>query len=64
MAVKYIIFEWNFDNFALIRLWTVTLGVFEVADYESEVRISKFETADKLSNFMSFLEVILLYGRI
>ena len=26
MAVKYIIFWWNFDNFSLIRFWTVTPG--------------------------------------
>ena len=29
-------------------------GIFEVADYESEVRISKFEMADRLTNFMFF----------
>ena len=95
MAVKYIIFEWNFDNFALIRLGTITREflrslitnlksesqnskwriqyggqvhdfmvklwrfccdllrngyerVFEVADYESEVRISKLKMANPI----------------
>ena len=28
--------------------------VFEVADYESEVKISKLKMADKFTNFMSF----------
>ena len=27
MAIKYMIFWWNFDNFALIRLGTVTSGL-------------------------------------
>ena len=33
---------------------TVTLGGFEVADYESEVRILKFKMADELTNSMPF----------
>ena len=57
MAVKYMIFL-NFDNFTLKFLGTVTLGIsyqkFEVANYESAVRISKFKMVDKLINFMSF----------
>ena len=39
-------------------------GVFEVADYASEIRISKFKTMVKLTNFMFFLEVTMLLGRI
>ena len=38
--------------------------VSEVADYESEVRISKFKITDELTNFMSFLKVTMLYGKI
>ena len=33
---------------------TVTPRVFDLADYESEVRISKFKIADNLTNSMPF----------
>ena len=36
MAVKYMIFLWNFNNFTRIRLGMVTRGFSEVADYECQ----------------------------
>ena len=54
MAVKYINFWKNFWQFCSNSLGNDCPRVFEVADYESEVTISKLKTADKLTNFVCF----------
>ena len=63
MAVEYKIFL-NLCQFCSNSRKNCYSGVFEVTDYESEIRIFKLKMADKLTNFMSFREVIMLYGRI
>ena len=56
---------WNFDNFARIRLATIIWGVFKVANYESEVTISKFKMANprwrSSTRFFSEILTILLF---
>ena len=60
MAVKYIIFQWNFDNFALIRLRTVTREYLRspITNLNPESQNSKWRLS--LVIVSSFLEVNML----